>query len=159
MEEGRLAWLASYIVEYFHNRVRDEAALRVLGHLLVEEILLASRLDGAKDHPLPAHLQRILAHVHAHLDTGLTVKRLATIGKCSRVSVHRLFHRFIGTAPHRFMAELRMVEAKRLLRTTQLPISAIGSQVGFTDPFHFSRFFRRKTGISPRIYRQRSSIL
>ena len=107
---------------------------------------------------MPAALRRMEEFIRSHLDGALAVGDLAAIAESSIPSVHRLFRRFLNTAPHQFIAHLRAEEAKRLLRTTALPVSRIGAQVGFEDPFHFSRFFKGKTGFSPSVYRRRIPI-
>jgi transcriptional regulator GlxA family with amidase domain len=48
---------------------------------------------------------------------------------------------------------LRAQRSAFLLRTTTLAVREVAAQVGFEDPFHFSRFFKRQMGVSPREYR------
>jgi AraC-like DNA-binding protein len=48
----------------------------------------------------------------------------------------------------------RMELAKRLLLTGNLRIKEIAHEVGFVNPYHFSRRFRELTGQSPRDYRR-----
>jgi len=158
LEEGRLFWLASYIVDVFDNVGADEPTMRSLGRLIVQEIAISAQSSRTNGRPMPAALRRMQEFIRLHLDGELTVGGLATIGECSIPSVHRLFRRFLNTAPHQFVAQRRAEEAKRLLRTTVLPVSRIGAQVGFEDPFHFSRFFKRQTGFSPSVYRRRVPI-
>ena len=45
-------------------------------------------------------------------------------------------------------------EAKRLLRYSDKPVTAIGSYLGFSSPSHFSRVFRSYVRITPSEYRQ-----
>lgn len=52
-----------------------------------------------------------------------------------------------------FRNELRIEEARRLLITTDLSIKEIMHHVGYNDPSHFSRDFKRAIGVSPRQYR------
>ena len=46
-----------------------------------------------------------------------------------------------------------MKAAKKLLRSTYLPVKAIAEQVGYPDPLHFSKSFKSATGQSPAQYR------
>ena len=50
----------------------------------------------------------------------------------------------------------RAERAAVLLATTDDPVAAIGAQVGWSDPSHFSRRFRQEFGAGPRDYRIRS---
>lgn len=47
----------------------------------------------------------------------------------------------------------RMLEARRLLAYTPMPVVEVAGQTGFEDPAYFSRFFRREVGHSPSEYR------
>ena len=54
-----------------------------------------------------------------------------------------------------FLQRLRIQEACRLLEQTQLPLCDVAQAVGYTDPKHFSRLFRRYKGLSPKELRAR----
>jgi AraC-like DNA-binding protein len=55
-----------------------------------------------------------------------------------------------------YLNDLRVGEAKNLLRETDLPLIEIASRVGFEDQSYFSRVFRNVVGISPGRYRRTS---
>jgi AraC family transcriptional activator of pobA len=46
-----------------------------------------------------------------------------------------------------------ILEAKRYLGFTAMPVSQIAFALGFADPAYFSRFFRDRVGMSPSVYR------
>jgi AraC-like DNA-binding protein len=46
------------------------------------------------------------------------------------------------------------LEAKRLLAYTDLPASAVGRRLGFSEPTNFGKFFLRRTGITPAAFRR-----
>jgi AraC-like DNA-binding protein len=52
-----------------------------------------------------------------------------------------------------------MEAAGRRLRDSDRAVAEIAAEVGFADPFHFSRAFKRVMGVAPRGYRQRSAAL
>jgi transcriptional regulator GlxA family with amidase domain len=160
VKEGRLAHLAPYIVDLFCSGHTDEETMRNLAGLLVREIALAANehFRGPR-RSLPAPLRKIQEHIHSHGSARLTVGELAQAGGCGEATIYRLFERFMGTTPHRFIARERVREASRLLRVTPDSIRQIGARVGFDDPFHFSRFFKKETGVSPRAYREQLSLL
>ena len=49
--------------------------------------------------------------------------------------------------------ELRIKEAKTLLRGANSPIAEVAAQLGFTDQSHFTNAFRNATGMTPGAYR------
>jgi AraC-like DNA-binding protein len=71
----------------------------------------------------------------------------------SKVHYRRLFQQETGVTPWRYVLECRMRYASVLLLTTQLRIKEIAFQCGFAGEFHFSREFKKITGLSPRLYR------
>lgn len=54
-----------------------------------------------------------------------------------------------------WIIERRMLQARRLLATTDAPVATIGREVGFPDPGYFARVFRREHGVSPAAWRDR----
>jgi AraC family transcriptional regulator of arabinose operon len=66
----------------------------------------------------------------------------------------RLFRRFSQVSPHQYLVELRINFAVDLLLGTDLLTKQIGQKVGYPDPFHFSRIFKRIQGVSPEVFRR-----
>ncbi|MEM1445348.1 MAG: helix-turn-helix domain-containing protein [Planctomycetota bacterium] len=73
-------------------------------------------------------------------------------------SVSRFAHRFteqFGVAPLAYLAELRVRRAMQLLDRTGLSVAEVAREVGYENPFYFSRRFRAVAGVSPSAYRRR----
>jgi two-component system response regulator YesN len=67
----------------------------------------------------------------------------------------KLFKKYYDEAPVKYLVNLRINEAKHLLRNRpELDIKAVGELVGYSDPFYFSRIFKHITGKSPSEYRE-----
>lgn len=69
----------------------------------------------------------------------------------------RVLREIAGCSPKEYFLRARIHQAEELLRTTRLPIAEVGSRVGYPDPYHFSRLFRKRTGTTPTAWRQWSS--
>ncbi|AEI40657.1 helix-turn-helix transcriptional regulator [Paenibacillus mucilaginosus] len=67
--------------------------------------------------------------------------------------VNRIFHQVYGKAPRRFMSDTFLNEARRLLLQTDLSIDHIAMMLGYKTNAHFSRQFKRWTGIAPSEFR------
>lgn len=66
----------------------------------------------------------------------------------------KIFKKYLGDTPNRYLTKLRLNEAKRLLISDpELEIQKVGEMVGYRDGFYFSRIFKNYTGIQPREYR------
>ena len=64
------------------------------------------------------------------------------------------FARYYGLSPMEYLRERRILRAKELLRSTNLPIKEISGAVGFQDPLYFSKVFTKRNGISASRYRE-----
>ena len=69
----------------------------------------------------------------------------------------RVFKEATGDTPHRFLNRMRVEEAERLLRSSDLPVSTIALRCGFATPGSFSTAFLRQTGSRPSTYRAQYS--
>ena len=78
------------------------------------------------------------------------------LARAVNLSSWRLCHLFkteIGVAPLRYLREIRLERAKRLLETTFLSVKQIRCMVGIKDGSHFVRDFKRKYGLAPTPHR------
>ena len=98
-------------------------------------------------------LQRIEEHIEAHLDSALDIDELAAIVRMSSSHFTRSFHKSVGVTPHRYVIQNRVMRARELLVTTNLPLSEIALATGFSDQSHFSRRFHEIVGIPPGAFR------
>ena len=69
-----------------------------------------------------------------------------------------LFKDTIGVPPLRYLIQKRIDYAKKLLTTTNKPISEIANECGYMDSAYFCRIFKKLTDTSPKAYREQNSI-
>jgi AraC family transcriptional regulator len=98
-------------------------------------------------------LGSVLEYVARHLDTPLSLERLAAVAGMDLFRFARAFKQSTGSSPHRYLLEARINLAKELLRDPSLSITEIAMQTGFATPSHFSVTFRRIAGATPRDFR------
>lgn len=65
-----------------------------------------------------------------------------------------LFKRYCHTSPSQYLMRLKLNKAANLLLTTDLAIKEVALKIGFDDPYHFSRNFKKVHGHSPNDYRK-----
>lgn len=83
---------------------------------------------------------------------------LTTLSEHCQVSNSRLSHLFreqVGQTPRGYLEEQRLQRAKQLLSSTQWTIAKIAYNVGFDNPFNFSRRFKSATTMSPKVFREK----
>jgi AraC family transcriptional regulator len=99
-------------------------------------------------------LRQISNWMAEHMAEDFSLDQLAARAGVSKFYFTRLFKNAMGVSPSRHLLTLRMDEARRLLRETKRSVVDIALDVGYANPSHFARFFRRETGLSPSDYRQ-----
>ena len=86
---------------------------------------------------------------------AMDIEALARFVHLSRAHFIRTFRETFGETPHRYLQRRRLERAMRLLRETDIPVTEICLDVGFTSLGTFSRTFHEIVGTSPRAYRER----
>lgn len=97
---------------------------------------------------------RALGYITEHLDGRMLVPEVAEAVGLSRDAFSRLFAKATGVGFNCTVTRMRLTEACRLLRGTDLPVSDICYRVGFTNLSNFNRHFRATTGTTPSRYRR-----
>lgn len=105
------------------------------------------------DHRLRA-VEQVLSKIRRDLSRTHSLDDLAQTACFSPFHFLRVFRGITATTPARFLAALRIAEAKRLLAVTNLDITTICMQVGYTSLGTFSHQFARHVGVSPRKFRR-----
>jgi len=148
------------------ERMADDCrrpATRALNMLLrsqVQSLLIRLQLDdtpaAADDRIEPAALQRyrrFRSAVEREFSRWHQVAPYAARLGCSEKSLRRAALRITDRSAKAVISERLVLEAKRLLAHTLLPVAAIGDQLGFGEATNFVKFFRRETGLTPGAFR------
>ena len=107
-------------------------------------------LKTEKDHTLQTTIQ----YINANLHRTLTVEELATLAGYSTAHFSRKFKRQFGKLPLNYIADIKISASKKRLRDTDLSISAIADEFGYTDVSLFGLHFKRRVGATPSAYRK-----
>lgn len=97
---------------------------------------------------------RLNAYIDAHLDGSIRTSQLAAV---LNLSVSRFSHAFkqtVGVPALAYVARRRIDAARAMMLTTDEPLTRIAHLHGFCDQSHFTRIFRRETGIAPQAWRR-----
>lgn len=137
------------------------ASERVLAGLIGVVLSLMARLSGKVGFEaaspvvaLGLDLRRAIdRHYREDWPVGRYVETLATTPHLLDKAARTVF----GQTVKDMVLERRLLEAKRLLRFTIRPVEDIGREIGFEDPAYFSRFFRKRMGLSPTEWRRQNS--
>jgi transcriptional regulator GlxA family with amidase domain len=94
-----------------------------------------------------------LAWMAGHLDEDLTVARMAAHAQMSARTFARQFRATQGASPYHWLLTQRIVQAQRLLETTDEPIERIAARCGFASAATLRLHFQRLVHTSPQRYR------
>jgi transcriptional regulator GlxA family with amidase domain len=98
-------------------------------------------------------VEQVIALMEQHVAEPMSVEALARAVNLSPSYLTRLFHEETGRSPARFDRDRRLDRAHELLRSTFLTVKEVMAAVGWSDPSHFCREFKRRFGVAPRAAR------
>lgn len=89
-------------------------------------------------------------------EQNLKIAEIAQICGVSECYFRKVFREYSGESPATFRLNHRIEKAKQLLSTNMLTIGQIAEKLHFADIYHFSRVFKKITGVSPKQYLHRA---
>lgn len=98
-------------------------------------------------------VRRAFAYMQQHFTEKLTLSEVADACYVSQWHLSKLLNRYAGKSFNDILNSLRVEEAKRLLANPSLRIGDIGEMVGYADPAHFAKVFKKLTDMSANEYR------
>jgi transcriptional regulator GlxA family with amidase domain len=139
---------------------RTAGSSAVLGALSVE--ICHSIIRMIIKVPAPAgriadrvELNRVIEHLHTHLDDRITVESMARVAHLSASHFARVFKRETGKAPMEYVRDLRLERAKKLLIAGDKSMTEIALECGFGSPSYLSACFQKEYKLTPSEYQKR----
>jgi len=129
-----------------------ELAMNALEEALIWCSRVAAREPLAQMDP---RVQAAARHLAGQLNSPFQV---AAVAKACGLSASRLSHLFkaqVGETLQRYSERLRLESARHLLQETELSVSQVAAELGYSDPLYFSRRYRRLWGCAPLHERRR----
>lgn len=93
-------------------------------------------------------------YIEEHLDEDISIEDLCLKLNVGRTRLYEIFRNEHAAGISKYILRRKMHRAKKLLKTTDLPISEISNSVGFSDYNYFSKVYKKTYGKSPRHYRK-----
>lgn len=122
-------------------------------HLLKNYATFKPTLREYRDGLPKYKLEQALDYIEAYLDRDIRLEDISQVVGMSKCYFIRLFKQSIGITPYKYLTQIRIEKAKKLLKQKDLPIADITLQCGFTNQSSFTRLFRQTTGTTPGKYR------
>ncbi|GAA0906669.1 helix-turn-helix domain-containing protein [Streptomyces thermoalcalitolerans] len=141
--------------------VRSDHGSEAAGALARRLVVPPRRSGGQErylDRSLPEEigadpLAEVVAWALEHLHEQFDVETLAARAYMSRRTFDRRFRSLTGSAPLQWLITQRVLQAQRLLETSDYSVDEVASRCGFRSPVALRGHFRRQLGSSPAAYR------
>lgn len=92
-------------------------------------------------------------YVQTHDSETFALEGLASGRGVTKKQFAAAFQKDFGITPKQYFLQEQLLKIKELLLHSDLQIGEVGARFGFSDPYYFSRFFKTRTGVSPKEYR------
>ena len=99
-------------------------------------------------------ISRVMDYIKNNYASPLNNEMLSSMSGYHEYHLNRLFMKHTGTSVHKYILNIRMNEAKKMLLTTEHSLATIAENVGFNSNTHFSSYFKQVMGISPLEFRK-----
>jgi len=103
--------------------------------------------------PTEQLIESATGYIQDNLQSNLTLSYVSDMYHLSQSYFSRIFRIYTGFGYNEYLKHLRIQKAAQLLLNTNMPISEIAYQCGFSDSNYFSTVFKKDAGISPIKYR------
>lgn len=123
-------------------------------------LLLMRICQDARPHSLPNKdsfetYLRCRDYIRENYKTLMSMQELSEACHLDRAYLSRLYKKHGGERPYQFLVRLKMESAAEQLRNSNLSVKLAAAEVGYEDPFHFSRVFKKTFGLSPQKFVRR----
>ncbi len=144
-------------IERYLRIYKDKVENQLLGPLVKKELhfrlllekhgsMLRKMLDP---NSYASQINKAIIKLFEEFRRTISISELATVSGMSESAFYKHFKSVTKTSPLQYQKELRLIEARRLLREKNLPVSTVAYEVGYESPTQFSREYSRKYDISP----------
>lgn len=136
-----------------HERLLGSLMIAMIERFAAWRSIGGSLRDAARQQSVDWRIRRAITAIRGEPGGFDTVDRLADIAGMSRANFFRVFEASTGVTPRVFLNVVRLEQAVHQAVNTQTAFADLSSRLGFSDPAHFTRFFRDHAGVTPSRFR------
>lgn len=99
-------------------------------------------------------MKKMTLYIQKNYRSKIKLSEICDAGNVGKTKCNNLFDRYYNVSPIEYIKNLRIEQGAKLLTLSDMSITDIAYEVGFTDGSYFSKTFSEKIGCSPMKYRQ-----
>lgn len=132
-------------------QVRKTAYNSVCMSLIYNIIGSCARIEEKFIHPGKYEkIREAVEYLHLHYtEQDFRIEYLSEISGINSAYFARIFNDKFGISPKEYVTGLKLKRARELLSQEKYTVSEIGALLGYSDVYHFSKSFKKGTGMSP----------
>lgn len=127
---------------------------KILAYLMKELSCAPQSTQDRKDYRRVENIERALELIRNNYKEPLTIEHVASITGYSKSNFCKIFKNVVGESFHQALNRQRVSNAAGLLTVTDMSVSEISAEVGFSEPKAFCRVFKEVCGVSPGQYKK-----
>ena len=136
-----------------HTRVKQMRS--TFGKLCFEEYFLLADIEEEDEEALPTAILHTKRYIETHYMEPCNSDTFAQVSELNPRYLLRTFRKHIGVTPTQYLWQLRTEKGTYLLSHSGLSIAEVAYHSGFQNQFHFSRYIKKRYGLSPSALRKR----
>ena len=113
------------------------------------------RVEEARPAKIPVSLEKLQNAIDTHFKTLRSPAEYGVLLNISPKALNKICKTWFHKTVSELIAERLIIEAKRELYLTARSVKEIAYGLGYEDEFYFSRYFKKKVGVSPQLFRDR----
>lgn len=138
---------------YADNLKRKGCLMLFFAELMEDYKNNASSSMPQYSYPGSVYVQYAKDYISCHYNERIKINELADYIGVNRSYLTSSFKKLVGCSPQEYLVNLRIEKAKSMLRKTDLSINVISNALGYADQLAFSKIFKQRCGVSPKIFR------
>lgn len=141
---GSVQLMQCYLTEFLFSLIRsNESAVTTIHHTADSRKIAENSI-----------VYSIENYLKNNIYSSLTLQDICDEFLISKTYLCRIFKSALGKSPIDYFIELKIKEARKLIREDEFNMSQIADILGYSSVHHFSRMFKRITGFSPMTYKK-----
>lgn len=149
----------SHLVDIFHELEHKESGRNfsiryAFGQLVIKLARMHAENEAGGNGPAEMYVRDAITFINNNYAEEIGVEEMAAHTKLNVSYFHKIFKKAAGCTPMDYLNNVRIDKAKMLLENTDIPIIEICTFVGFNSRQYFTHAFKKRTGLTPRAFRQ-----